>query len=168
MTRDVISFHLDDLSSFAKRLRKDIETDLGHAEFLDRISKAAGYRNYQHLRAKNTPTAPVNGTQVARAARYFDGDGRFAKWPARTLTQHLCCYVVWSRLPARTPMTEREISALIDQETAFRDAAQIRRTLIEVGALERNLDGSRYMRKEAPIPPEAADLIKRVARRDSA
>ena len=162
MTRDVISLHLDDLSSFAKKLRKDIDTDLGHAEFLDRISKAAGYRNYQHLRVKNQPAPVIDKSLVERALRQFDNRGLLAQWPAKTRIQHLCCWVIWSKLPARLPMTEREISARIDDCAAFRDAAQIRRTLIEQGGLDRNLDGSQYMRCENAPPPEAVELIKQL------
>lgn len=162
MTRDVISLQLEDLSSFAKRLRKDIETDLGHAEFLDRISKAAGYRNYQHLRVKNQPAPVIDKPLVERALRQFDEQGLLAQWPAKTRIQHLCCWVIWSKLPPRLTMTEREISTRIDDCAAFRDAAQIRRTLIEQGGLMRNLDGSQYKRCENPLPAEAVELIKQL------
>ena len=52
MTRDVISLQIDDLSHFARSLRAGLANPPSHLEMLGHIARAAGYRNYQHLRAK--------------------------------------------------------------------------------------------------------------------
>ncbi|MQY41565.1 DUF2087 domain-containing protein [Epibacterium sp. SM1969] len=165
MSRDVIQLNISDLSQFTKTLRKEIDADASHSEMLSHVARAAGYRNYQHLRARNTPVPKANDKQVARALRYFSEEGHWLQWPHKRGVRELCCWVVWAAIPPRQNFTEREISALIDTETAFRDAAQIRRALVELGAMERNLDGSVYRRIERPLPPEAAALIRAVKAR---
>lgn len=165
MSRDVISLTIDDLSQFCKSLRAELPQAPGHAQMLGLVAKAAGYRNYQHLRARNTPKPPANRKQVDRALRCFDARGLFEVWPARTGIQHLCCWAVWAGLPAREVMNERQISACIDEHCAMRDAARIRRTLVEMKLLERNRDGSVYQRLERPLPPEAEALIAALGER---
>lgn len=162
MSRDVIRLQIEDLSQFAKTLRAELRDPPGHLEMLGIVSRAAGYRNFQHLRARNTPTPKADSKQVTRAARYFDDLGRMASWPRRTGVQALCVWVIWAQLPPRTPMSERQISERINALTAFRDAAQIRRTMIENRLFRRDLDGSNYMRQEQPVPPEARALISQV------
>lgn len=56
-------------------------------------------------------------------------------------------------------MSEREISQAVDHMTLFRDAAQIRRGMLEHRLVMRNLDGSAYERIEQAPPPEARALI---------
>lgn len=165
MSRDVIQLTINDLSQFTKTLRKEMDAPQTHAEMLSHVARAAGYRNYQHLRARNTPVPKANDKQVTRALRYFSEDGHWLKWPHKRGVRELCCWVVWAAIPARQEFTEREISALIDEETAFRDAAQIRRALVELGAMRRTRDGSVYCRIERPLPPEASALIKAVKAR---
>lgn len=167
MSRDVISLTIDDLSQFCKTLRAELPQAPGHAQMLGLVAKAAGYRNYQHLRARNTPRPPANRKQVERALRCFDGKGLFETWPARTGIQYLCVWAIWVQIPAREEMNERQISACIDEHCAMRDAARIRRTLVEMQLLERNRDGSVYRRLEHPLPPEAEMLIAALKARRS-
>ena len=62
-------------------------------------------------------------------------------------------------------LTERQISAVIDEETVFRDPAQIRRSLVEMQLLTRNIDGSAYERLERPMPPDAKALLRAIKER---
>ncbi|NDV52476.1 MULTISPECIES: hypothetical protein [unclassified Salipiger] len=48
---------IDDLSGFPRRLRAGLETLPSYQQMLGLIARAAGYRNYPHLRAQTT-TAP--------------------------------------------------------------------------------------------------------------
>ena len=162
MSRDVTQLTIPDLSQFAKALRAQLADPPKHLEMLGMIARAAGYRNYQHLLARHTPEPQVDQKRVARAARYFDAEGRLDRWPARTAIQMMCCWVIWAQLPAREVLSERAISARIDALTTFRDAAQIRRSLVEAGALSRTLDGSEYRRCEKPMPAEAKALMRLV------
>lgn len=162
MSRDVISLTIPDLSAFAKALRAELPTPPSHLETLGLIARAAGFRNYQHLRARHAPVPAADPAQVARALRNFDPEGRLTRWPRRHGVQMLCLWPVWSHLPARTEMTERQVSARIDALTTFRDAAQIRRGMIEAGLMDRTRDGSVYRRIEQPPSPEARALIARL------
>jgi len=163
MTRDVIQLTIADLSQFTKSLRGSLPKSPSHVEMLNHVAQAAGYKNFQHLRATNTPEPLVDQRKLDRALRNFDDKGRFANWPGKTSMQRLCLWGVWALLPAKTTLNEREISALIDQKTATKDAAQIRRSLVEMRLLTRNKDGSRYLRVEQPVPADARALISRLS-----
>lgn len=165
MSRDVIPLTIPDLSQFARRLHGGLETPPSHLELLGQIARAAGYRNYQHLRAHSTPAPEIDRKLLARALREFGPDGRLVRFPSRNRMQLLCLWPIWAQLPAREPMTERQISTRIDTLCAFRDAAQIRRTLIEGALVTRTTDGSVYLRREQAPPPEARALIAELSAR---
>lgn len=157
--RNSIPLSIDDLSGFARRLRAGLETPPSHQQMLGLIARAAGYRNYQHLRAQ-TPTAPrADPKRVSRALRHFDGQGRLLRFPGRTAMQALCLWPLWARIEPVKTFDEREISAQIDAFCAFRDAAQIRRTMVENRMLERTRDGAVYTRIEARPGADALALI---------
>ncbi len=166
MSRDPIPLSIADISTFAKSLRAGLECPPSHLEMLGLIARSAGYRNYQHLRARqgSEPAERVDDRAVARAARQFDASGRFARWPGRHRVQRLCLWVIWARLPAREVMTERQISEAIHALCSFRDAAQIRRGLVEHRLFTRNIDGSGYLRVEQAPPADARALIGRLGR----
>lgn len=169
MSRDVISFTIDDLSAFTKSLRRALKTSPtetpGQVEMLGHVARAAGYRNFQHLRSQHSPKPLANRKRVGRALRYFSDAGLWQDWPLKRGTRELCLWVIWSRLQKARVWTEREISAEIDQHTGFRDAAQIRRSLIEMGLLTRNIDGSRYSRVEREIDVDALCLLAELKQR---
>ena len=160
MPRQPISLTIADISGFARALGSQVQDDAGHQTWLNRISRAAGYRNFQHLSAtRKGAEPPADTARVTRALRYFDDAGAFAHWPGKTGLQELCLWAVWARLPAERAMSEREISQIIDQVTSLGDAAQIRRSLVETGRVTRSLDGSDYRRIEQRPPPDARALI---------
>ncbi|MQQ07023.1 DUF2087 domain-containing protein [Epibacterium sp. SM1979] len=135
---------------------------------LTHVARAAGYKNFQHLRDQNQPEPQANRKQVDRAARYFDARGQWARWPLKRGVRELCLWVIWTGIPARQTFNERQISAVIDEMTVFHDPAQIRRSLVEMDLMTRDIDGSNYIRLEKPMPPEARALLQIVKdRRDS-
>ena len=159
MARAPVSLTIPDISAFARALRAGDPPE-GHQAWLNRIARAAGYRNYQHLSAlRRDVEPPADARKVARARQWFDAEGRFREWPARRAVRELCLWAVWARLPAGEVWDERGVSARIDAVTAMRDAAQIRRGLVEMGLLTRNPDGTGYARIERRPPPEARALI---------
>ena len=164
MTRDVIHLTIADLSHFTKSLRGALPNPPSHVEMLNHVALAAGYKNFQHLRLANTPQPKVDQRKLGPALRHFDDTGRFANWPAKTSIQHLCLWAVWALIPPRTDMNERQISAFIDQKTVTKDAAQIRRSLVEMRLMTRTKDGSRYLRVEQPVPADARALISLLAK----
>lgn len=169
MSKDVIRLTIPDVSDFAKHLRAQLGGASGgvpgHVEMLNLLAKAAGFRNFQHLRNQNPPAPAIDQRRVDRALRYFDGCGRWRDWPGKRSVRELCLWVIWARLPARQSWREQQISALIHEECVFRDAAQIRRSLIEMGLLTRNPDGTGYARVEREIDPQGAALLRQLAER---
>ncbi|WP_416368314.1 DUF2087 domain-containing protein [Tritonibacter mobilis] len=168
MSKDVIRLTIPDVSDFAKHLRRAFAQAPGHVEMLNHVARAAGYRNFQHLRQQNPPTPEIDHKRIARAARYFDAQARWQSWPTKRGVRDLCLWVIWARLPSRTYFSEREISAVIDEHCVFRDAAQIRRSLIEMGLLRRNRDGSDYQRVETAMDPHGSALMSLLAERQKA
>lgn len=184
MTRETIFLTLPDVSAFARTLKSDLGTTSGdaapssgplsapsHQSLLNAIARAGGYRNFQHLKATQTgsdPVAPAEGRVVTRALLRFDAQGLMTSWSTKRKLRQYCLWALWAQVPSRTAFSEREISDLFDTMTMFRDAAQIRRSLIEDGRMDRNRDGSRYMRVEARPDETALAVIKEIRRRRQA
>jgi hypothetical protein len=181
MPRDLIPFSTDDVSALAKSLRGQLasrEAPPSHVEMLNMLARAAGHRNFQHFRAQagardrieRTVSAAgaadaVDHALVLRALRYFDDEGRFASWPARTNLQNLCLWAVWARIPAERTFDEREINAVLRSLHRFGDQAILRRTLCVRGLVTRTADGRIYRRIEQAPPPEALALIRHLGSR---
>lgn len=176
MTRTALPFTAPDISGLAKTLSREVralDTPPGHVQMLNILARAAGHRNYQALKAQHDagerlagppPAAqPVDHLTVERTARYFNNIGKLASWPSRVSQQRLCLWVIWSRLPAETELTERQVSERLKAEHLFGDHALLRRDMIDMGLLTRNRDGSVYRRSERPPPPEALALIRRTS-----
>jgi hypothetical protein len=166
MTRPVLSLTIDDLSPFARRLHQHLaqaKATPGHLALMNMISRAAGYQNFQHLRAGNMaapakPTIqPVDQARLTQVLRHFDAQGRFLRWPAKTNLQHLAVWALWSHLPKGEEMSERQISDRLNALHLFGDAAILRRTLVELQLVTRSEGGRDYRRQErAPDPTERA------------
>ncbi|MBB3310632.1 hypothetical protein FHT78_002376 [Rhizobium sp. BK196] len=178
MTRSIFPMEIADLSAFAKSLRKQIEA-LGdkpsHVEMLNLLTRAAGYRNYQHFRSVahsaevlkdwslKLDTQPLpDEERVQKASRHFDGNGRLIRWPGRRGLQELCLWFLWSKIPADAELTEREISDLISRLHLFGDAALLRRELFDFGLVHRTRDGRQYRRIEKKPPGELGLLLRRI------
>jgi Uncharacterized protein conserved in bacteria (DUF2087). len=175
MTREVLSLTLPDVSAFARALKADLDdaaqSPPGHQTLLNAIARAGGYRNFQHLKATQTgtgPVEPVEGRAVSRALARFTPEGLLESWSTKRKVRQHCLWALWAQVPPRTEFTERTISELFDSMTVFRDPAQIRRSLIEDGLLERNRDGSCYIRLESRPDVTAQAVIREVTRRRSA
>lgn len=175
--RELVPFSTNDVSALAKSLRAQLTSRASppsHVEMLNMLARAAGHRNFQHLRAKadvlperktHSSTPPTEPATVLRAARYFDERGRLASWPARTSLQNLCLWVIWSRIPSGRLFDEREISALLGTLHLFGDHAILRRTMCELGLMTRTADGRDYQRVEQPPTPEGVALIRHMRER---
>lgn len=185
MSRTAVPLQVADLSPFAKSLRQSLAGHLtahegapSHVELLNMLAKAAGFANYQHLRADAeaadrltaaTAPAPRADTElVARTARYFDSEGQLTSWPSRFAVQTLSQWVFWSRIPRGNVYTEREISEAIKAWHRFGDHAIIRRAMVDAGMLERRNGGREYRRVERMPPPELEPLLRHLAARATA
>ena len=176
MPRELIPYASDDISALAKSLRSQMTARTSppsHVEMLNMLARAAGHRNFQHLRAQtadrirrepipHSAAGQADATAVQRAVSCFDEQGRLATWPARQSIQDLCLWAIWSRLPRGRAFDERGISALIGTLHLFGDPAIIRRTMCHVGLMSRTPDGRDYRRIERAPTPEAAALLRRL------
>jgi len=178
VTRSIFPMEIADLSAFAKSLRKQIEVLAdrpSHVEMLNLLTRAAGYRNYQHFRSvahsaevlkdwslKLDPQPLPDEDRVLKASRHFDGNGRLIRWPGRRGLQELCLWFLWSKLPSNTELTEREISDLLSRLHLFGDAALLRRELFDFGLVHRTRDGRQYRRIEKKPPAELGLLLRRI------
>ncbi|MFD1343617.1 DUF2087 domain-containing protein, partial [Litorisediminicola beolgyonensis] len=74
MTRQPVSLTIPDLSRFARSLRGGLAQPPGQQETLNLLARAAGFRNFQHLSARQRGAPPpADAEAVARALRAFDG-----------------------------------------------------------------------------------------------
>lgn len=186
MSRTLLAFHADDMSALAKALRKQLMERTGaptHLEMLNMLARAIGHRNFQEFRAgAETPAAPDEARadagiepaetiaesrhhqeQVDRLVRCFDEAGRLLRWPSRRTDQVHALWVLWTRMPARQDLTERDISDRLKALNAFGDHAILRRELCSTGLMRRTPDGRVYRRVEQPLPYIVAEALKRIA-----
>ncbi|WP_179379462.1 DUF2087 domain-containing protein [Jannaschia marina] len=167
MPRDAIPITIEDVSLFARSLRNQLSPDTPHQTTLNAVARAAGYRNFQHLKAAHgwaeTPAeTPPDLARVRRAAARFDSAGRFTGWPTKRSLRMLCLWPIWARLDPKSVRNEREISEEIHELCTFRDAAGIRREMVGEGMLTRTLDGSEYRRLNRRPDPTQRALIRLV------
>ena len=175
MSQTPLPLVVGDVSAFAKALGRQLaalERTPGHVELLNMLSRAGGFRNFQHFRAQQAAElrldaeqpkpAEVDYVKVRRLIRYFGAGGRLVRWPKKFSHQSLCLWVLWSRIPARRVFTEREISELLQGLHDFGDHALLRRELFDRGLATRTPDGREYRRLERRPPPEAVVLISRL------
>ncbi len=181
MSRTAVPLRVDDLSPFAKTLRQGLSQHEGtptHVELLNLLAKAAGFANYQHLRADAEAAERLQAAaepgpradlgQVEKAARYFDDAGVLTSWPSRFGLQTLCQWVFWSRIPRGEAFSEVEISGMIRGWHGFGDHALIRRAMVDARMLERSVDGREYRRIERAPPAELEPLLGHLAARVAA
>ncbi|MBS1182533.1 MAG: hypothetical protein H6Q99_2413 [Proteobacteria bacterium] len=178
MSRDTFPFVAPDVSALAKALGRElglIDGQPGHVQLLNMLTRAVGYRNFQHFRATfvaegrlSEPQAvpePVDYALVKRVAGHFDAEGRLVRWPSRYGHQSLALWVLWSRLAAGAVYSEFDVSVIIRNNHLFGDHALIRRAMIDVGLIVRTPDGREYRRVERKPPGEALALMRHVAAR---
>ncbi|KGF70574.1 hypothetical protein LL06_04215 [Hoeflea sp. BAL378] len=171
MSKPAIPLVVEDISPFARALAREISDAAGppsHLTLMNMVSRAAGFRNFQHLRAARmagerlaNPPAPqtIDHLLVERTLNQYDAMGRLRQWPSRRKIQDLCLWPLWAALPARTLMGEREVNARLRALHLFDDPAILRRTLFSLGLVSRNPDGTDYCRREVSPPAEARALI---------
>lgn len=181
MSRTIIPMEISDLSAFAKSVREKfsaLDHKPSHVEVLNLLSKAAGFRNFQHLRDKHqrteviqawsleadpVPQTVADETRVGRTLRLFNSEGLMIRWPTKRSQQELCLWYLWSKIPRDRLFSEREISAFLDTLHTFGDAALLRRDMADLGMMRRNRDGSDYRWMDKVPPPELALLLQRIA-----
>lgn len=172
MTKPPIPLAVQDLSQFARALARQLgETGPSHLTLMNMLARAAGFQNMQHMRAAaqaapiDQPLPKPDAKLVERALMQFDDQGRLRQWPAKRMVQTLALWALWASIPAGQVMSEGAISALLQGEHSFGDAATLRRTMISCAMLTRQAGGVDYLRIEQEPPPEAKALIAAVTAR---
>jgi hypothetical protein len=172
MTKHTIPLLAEDISYFTRILAqqlKDAAHPPAHLSLMNMLSRAAGFRNFQHLRAAHAAGARLAVSQdpenidhqlVEKTLHQFDALGRMKHWPSRRKIQELGLWAFWARLPARTTLQEHDVNAVLRAEHLFGDPAILRRSLVGLGLVTRNRDGSDYRRCEQKLPAEARALIR--------
>jgi hypothetical protein len=184
MSRMTHAYAAPDLSALAKNLRRELEARAelpGHVELLNMLTRAVGYRNYQHFKASRAaedrlanPTVSeaepaVDFRRVELTARCFAGTDILVRWPGKLNQQQLALWVLWSFLPAGQEMPEKAVNEVLMRHNGFGDHVLIRRELVNMGLLTRTPDCRLYRRVEKRPPPDARELIRLVTswRRDA-
>lgn len=177
MTRTAYAYEVADISALAKALVRQLgeaPEPPGHLAMLNMLARGAGWRNFQHFRASQSaeaalaepaPQEATDFTQVTRALRQFDAEGRLIRWPSRAGQISLCLWPLWARIPADSSMTEREVNGHLNASHLFGDPAQLRRFMVGARMLSRKPDCTDYRRIEQRPPPEALALIRHLAAR---
>lgn len=172
MSRSELPFYSDDISAFARLLNRQIaESDHipTHLELLNMLARSAGYRNYQHFRSQakarvdielTQPQASVDFIEIKRLSRFFDEKGKLLHWPGKASWRIPCLWVLWSRLPARQPMSEQQLNKQLMENHVFGDPALLRRELFDNRMVTRTADCREYRRIECRPSAEAAALIR--------
>lgn len=75
---------------------------------------------------------------------FIDADGRVTALPARFKKQLMAYYWIASQLKEDGAWNERELNAVLNGLHTFGDPAVIRRTLFDLGVLDRDPRGTRY------------------------
>jgi hypothetical protein len=178
MSKQIIPLVADDISQFSRALTKQIlqnDEPLTHVKMLNLLAKANGFRNFQHMRSAHKfqqklsdekPTT-IDYKLVSKCLNQFDQSGVLMRWPAKNAVQKICIWAIWAHLPKATSLNERQISALINEVHTFNDPATLRRIMVGYQMLERNKDGSAYLRIEQAPSAEAVELISQLKRRGS-
>jgi hypothetical protein len=193
MSRQVLPFVADDMSAFARALRRELSgahqradgapealPAPSHLALLNMLARSAGYRNFQHFRAQQgarerldeprmTPAEPApDYVKVERIARHFDAAGRLVRWPGKFGDRTLCLWVLWSRIEARRAFSEAQVNTALQAGHLFGDHALLRRELCDRGLMRRTPDGREYRRIEQAPPVDARALIAHLASRAAA
>lgn len=177
MSRISLPFHAEDISALARALKGELarlEHQPGHVELLNMLARGVGCRNFQHFRAQAAardalaqptvpPSKPVDFVKLRRVLRHFDATGRLLRWPGKFSERQLCLWALWSRLPARQVMDEKQVNAALTAQHHFGDHALLRRELVDGGWLTRTRDGREYRRVERRPPGDAVALIGQLA-----
>ena len=150
-----------DISDVAKSLKSALDErhqagrpPPSHVELLNLLSRAAGARNFQTLKAAPPPAPQIDvpaARELSPIARktlmQFDDAGRLVRLPNKFSVQQMAMWVMWTRFAARRDYTEKEVNAILNSQHTFGDPATLRRELVNMKLLGRESDCSRYWKE---------------------
>jgi len=178
MTREAVPLVAPDVGAFARALGRslierhaDKPAPPGHVELLNLLSRAAGHRSYQGLRAAarlprvapsadDAPAAPALTAAARKALTQFDAQGRLVRWPHKFSVQRLAMWVLWTHFDAKRVYTEREVNEILKLWNTWGDHVTLRRELINHQLLTRKSDCSEYRKLPARPDDEVRWLLR--------
>lgn len=178
MTRDAVPLIAPDVGAFARALGRSLAErhaakpePPGHVELLNLLSRAAGHRSYQGLRAaarlptaapsaEDTPAAPALTAAARKALTQFDARGRLVRWPHKYSVQRLAMWVLWTHFDGKRVYTEREVNEVLKLWHTWGDHVTLRRELINHRLLTRKSDCSEYRKLPARPDEEVRWLLR--------
>ncbi|WP_321340123.1 DUF2087 domain-containing protein [uncultured Cohaesibacter sp.] len=169
MSKHPLPFQVEDISALAKSLKKaagQAGLPPGHVEWLNILSRTAGYKNFQHFKASHaaeqrlaTPakeTGAIDHSLIEQTLRHIGPHDTLLRWPSRNAQRTLW---LWSLFSARASLAESEVNELLKSRNSFDDHAILRRALIDMQYVTRTANGSEYRRKEMQPPATARAFI---------
>ena len=174
MTRESLPLVVDDLSTFAKSLRTQLEAhgaQPGHQTLLNMLARAAGHRNLQALRARpRLPRAALEAARpmsdvVVRTLNLFDADGRLTRLPAKRSLQLMSLWGLWMHFDAKRPYRESEVNHILNGWHTFGDHCTLRRDLVTQGFLTRTADSAVYTKLPAWAGVDGMALMRALRER---
>ncbi|HUR89581.1 MAG TPA: DUF2087 domain-containing protein [Ramlibacter sp.] len=152
-----------DITTVARALKSALDErhDAGrpppsHVELLNLLSRAAGARNFQTLKAAKVEVEPA-ATELSPTARkallQFDEAGRLIRLPHKFSVLRMVAWVLWTPFTARRDYTEKEVNTILNAHHTFGDPATLRREMVDMQLLGRESDCSRYWKE--PKRPDA-------------
>lgn len=89
-------------------------------------------------------TRPTPAQAARNLAHRLDAQGRLVRWPTKLTHQRMAAAYLVAKFERGRTYSEPEINTVLDEWSLFRDAAILRRTMVEEGWLERTSDGREY------------------------
>lgn len=185
MTRMLLPLSITDISSFAKKLKADLDARASesqppptHVELLNMLARAAGMRNFQTFRAsvegaaavvadaaplQSPPESSIGYGTLSPTARkalmQFDTAGRLVRLPNKLSVQQMAMWWMWTQFAVRRKYTEKEVNQVLNAHHTFGDQATLRRELVNMQLLGRKSDCSEYWKEPVRPSSEVQDFL---------
>jgi hypothetical protein len=176
MPRTSVPLVIPDTSAFVRALGDTLRLrhmtkplPAGHVELLNIVARAAGFRNFQALKAQAQEARPIDRVRPTRpepldpgplsdharkALQLFDQQGVLTRWPVKYSVQSMAVWALWAQFDAKRSYSESEVNAVLKQAHGFGDHATLRRELINHRLMSRTSDCRDY--RKLPARPDEA------------
>ncbi len=186
MTRQPVPLAFADTSACAKSLKRSLDArhaagqaPPSHLEMLNLLARAAGWRNYQALKARgdnpllkiehdvDIPSASEPNIDLTATARkaltQFDAAARLVRLPHKFSVQRMAMWALWTDFEDNRQYSEKEVNAVLNARHTFGDYATLRRELVNMQLLARLSDCSRYWKLSQEVPSEVQGFLQALA-----
>jgi hypothetical protein len=89
-------------------------------------------------------TRPTPSEAAKQLGHWLDAQGRLVQWPTKYTAQRMAVNYLVAKFERGRRYSEAEVNEVLEGWSLFRDAALLRRTMIEEKLLERTADGREY------------------------